>query len=77
VRVHPLLALFIAMAVATLILGAITAIASLRNVPEAYEDDDGFWSVEENEEIAEPARVRVVARERLREQPADSEIRWF
>ena len=55
------------MLVATLILGGLTAIKSLRDVPEGYEDEDGFWALDENEEFAEPARVRVVASERLRE----------
>jgi hypothetical protein len=67
--VHPLLALPIAMVVATLILGGFTAIKSLRNVPEGYEDDEGFWAIEEkeNDHFAEPARIRVEAPARLRE----------
>jgi hypothetical protein len=55
------------MAVATLILGAFVAIKSLRDVPEAFEDEDGFWAVDDVEEFAEPARVRVDAPARPRE----------
>jgi len=63
--VHPLLALVTAIIVASLILGVLTAAASLRDVPEAYEDDDGFWRLEdEAPEAAEPVRVRIVAHDR-------------
>jgi hypothetical protein len=71
--VHPLLALPLAMIVATLILGGFTAIKSLRNVPEGYEDEEGFWALDEkdsldaNDQFAEPARIRVEAPARLRE----------
>jgi hypothetical protein len=65
--VHPVVAVLIAMTVASLILGALTALMSLRDVPEAYEDDNGFWRLAEDE-TAEPLRVRVVAKARIREE---------
>jgi hypothetical protein len=61
------------MVVATLVLGAVTAMLSLHNVPEAYEDDEGFWALDDGEDAVEPARIPIVPRDRAREQPADSE----
>jgi hypothetical protein len=72
--VHPLVALVIAMAVAKLVLGVITAMISLYDVPEAYENDEGFWALDDGEDAAkEPARIPIVPRDRAREQPADSD----
>jgi hypothetical protein len=66
--VHPLLALVIAMIVASLILGTHTAAAALRDVPEAYEDDEGFWRSDgDTPENSEPVRVRIPVHDRAGE----------
>ncbi len=53
---HPVLALFIAMTTATTIVGAVMLITGIRDAREGFEDDTGFWWVDDGE-MAAPVRA--------------------
>ena len=48
---HFALALLIAMAVATAIVGVVMLISGIRHAPEAYEDETGFWPIEKEQTV--------------------------
>ena len=48
---HFALALLIAMAVATAIVGVVMLISGIRHAPEAYEDETGFWPMGKEQSV--------------------------